>query len=319
MKKIWLLTVFIVLFSMTAAAQGTGFNFQGRLNDGTSPANGQYDLQFQLFDAIAGGNSISPLVPRPNTVLINGVFSTTLDFGSTAFNSPNSVFIEISLKPGGSTNAYTILGPRQQLTVVPFAVRAMNSTNADNAVNSQNAVSAQNATNAGSALIAASANALNGIGSSGFIQNTTVTQPNSSFNISGNGFINGKLSLVGDTVQNRDRGGFVKAMVYVDLPDGVTPRIARCFNGVTGFSTGTCGFTVQSTFYGKYIIDFGFPVNDRFYSVTAQQFANITTGSNITTGFFFPGNPNQLGVKTNAADVTFPDSHKDSQFMLIIY
>ena len=96
-------------------------------------------------------NQIGALVDRPNTVLANGVFSVVLDFGATAFNNPASIFIEIAVKPNGSPNAYTILGPRQQLTVVPYAVRATNATNADlatNAVHATNADLAANATNA---------------------------------------------------------------------------------------------------------------------------------------------------------------------------
>ncbi len=117
---------------MLAAAQGNGFSFQGRLNDGNTPANGAYDLQFRLYDAIAGGNQIGSMVDRPNTVLANGVFSVTLDFGAAAFNNPASVFIEIAVKPNGSPNAFNFLGPRQQLTVVPYAIKAANSDKCDN-------------------------------------------------------------------------------------------------------------------------------------------------------------------------------------------
>ena len=35
--------------------QTTAFNFQGKLNDGGTPANGSYEMQFTLFDALAGG------------------------------------------------------------------------------------------------------------------------------------------------------------------------------------------------------------------------------------------------------------------------
>ncbi len=311
MKKLIFIFVMVLVIPAAIYAQGSSFSFQGRLNDGTNPANGAYDLEFRLFSTLQGGTPIDNMtVARPNTALINGVFSVILNFGSTAFINPNSVFIEISVRPNGSPNAYTILGPRQQLTVVPFSVRAANATNADNATNAINATNAVNS------------NTLGGLGSSDFIRNQTTPQANSNFNISGNGFINGNLSLVGNTSQNRDKGGFVKAMVFVDIiygPGTVTPVIARCFNGVTVASTPDCGFTVQETYNGKYIIDFGFPVNDRFYSVTAQQFANVTTGYNITAGFFFPSNPNQLGVKTNVADVTYPQSFTDSQFMLIVY
>lgn len=126
MKNLRILLL-IVFVTGTCLAQGNAFSFQGRLNDGTTPANGSYDLQFSLYTAIVGGSQIGSTVPKPNTTLVNGVFSVTLDFGAAAFNDPNAVFIEIGIKPNGSPNAFTILGPRQQLTVVPFAVRANDS------------------------------------------------------------------------------------------------------------------------------------------------------------------------------------------------
>ena len=47
MNKIILIFVLVWLIPAAVSAQGTGFNFQGRLNDGTTPANGSYDLQFR--------------------------------------------------------------------------------------------------------------------------------------------------------------------------------------------------------------------------------------------------------------------------------
>lgn len=320
----------ILLLAGSMAAQGNAFSFQGRLNDGTNPANGSYDLQFRLFNSITGGSPIGTAAERPNTTLINGVFSVTLDFGASAFNNPNAVFIEIAVKPNGSPNAFTILGPRQQLTVVPFAVRAQTATNADNATNAQNATNAANAS------------ALNGLSSSDFIRNSVAPIANQNFNIVGNGVINGTLNIAGETTvgsptitsnlnvsgnitaagnaaQNRNSNGLVKAMIFVNSEGGTGATIIRCYNGVTGATTGNCGFTVQDTFFGKYVIDFGFQVTDRFYSVTTQQNQNIDSGSNISTGFWFPGSPNQLGVKTNITDVDFPNSFVRSPFMVIVY
>ena len=46
-------------------AQGTAFTCQGRLNDGASPANGAYDLTFELFsvhsDARQPGNVVTSI------------------------------------------------------------------------------------------------------------------------------------------------------------------------------------------------------------------------------------------------------------------
>src|SRR5262245_27773822 len=128
-------------------AQTTAFNFQGRLNDGSPAANGQYDFQFRLYDAIAGGNQVGPIVNRPNLTLINGVFSTTLNFGAASFDS-GSRFLEIWVKPSSIPNGYVVLGSRQQILSVPFSIRATSAADADNATNAQNAVNAQNATNA---------------------------------------------------------------------------------------------------------------------------------------------------------------------------
>ena len=62
---------------------------------------------------------------------------------------------------------------------------------------------------------------------------------------------NGNLTVAGNTVsggnvsQNRDKGGLVKAMVYVNA-DGT---ILRCYNGITGASTGNCGFSISNTVF----------------------------------------------------------------------
>jgi hypothetical protein len=42
---------------VTAAPLGTAFTYQGKLTDGTNPANGLYDLRFAIYDA-AGGSGL---------------------------------------------------------------------------------------------------------------------------------------------------------------------------------------------------------------------------------------------------------------------
>src|SRR5580765_6968039 len=102
MKNLILIYALILLITTAGIAQNYGgFNFQGRLNDGTNPANGSYDLQFKLYDAVSGGNQIGPLVSSPGTTLINGVFSVNLNFGSIVFDDPTRFFIEIAIRPNG--------------------------------------------------------------------------------------------------------------------------------------------------------------------------------------------------------------------------
>jgi len=165
------MVLLLVLSSGSALAQTTAFNFQGRLNDGTSPANGRYDLQFKLFDAITGGNQVAATVDKPNTMLVNGVFSTPLDFGVAAFSGGDR-FIEISVRPNGSANAHVVLGGRQQILSVPFAVRALN------------------------------ASTLEGQTAGDFIKNGTAAQT-ANFNIAGNGTVGGNLGVGTSTPQSK--------------------------------------------------------------------------------------------------------------------
>src|SRR5690606_6114271 len=137
----------IFLTSVPALAQTTAFNFQGRLNDGGAAANGSYDLQFKLFNTIAGGTQIGATINRTNVQLINGVFSLPLDFGAAAFTAGNR-YLEIAVRPAGSPNAHVVLGARQQILAVPFAVQAANAQNAVSAAVAADAVNAVNATNA---------------------------------------------------------------------------------------------------------------------------------------------------------------------------
>ena len=43
-------------------AQGTGFTYQGRLNDGANPVNGNYDLRFSLWTAVTNGSNVTGFV-----------------------------------------------------------------------------------------------------------------------------------------------------------------------------------------------------------------------------------------------------------------
>lgn len=52
--------VIILLFVLigTASAQTTAFNYQGNLSELGMAANGNYLLQFEIYDAAVGGNQI---------------------------------------------------------------------------------------------------------------------------------------------------------------------------------------------------------------------------------------------------------------------
>jgi hypothetical protein len=107
-----------------AAPLGTAFNYQGRLADGSTPANGIYDLSFSLVDSPSGGSQFVITVVKPAITVTNGMFSVLLDFGASEFNG-NAVWLDISVRTNGS-GPYTTLSPRQPLTPTPYALTASN-------------------------------------------------------------------------------------------------------------------------------------------------------------------------------------------------
>jgi len=128
------------------------------------------------------------------------------------------------------------------------------------------------------------------------------------------------LDVAGNAVQDRDKGGMVKAMLYVDgaLAD---PGILRCYNGITGAATGNCGFTVTRTSRGTYEISFGFQVSDRFISITAKLGSPILVGmSPIPMGANFTFNSqNNTSLRVHTFYSADAQSLEEGTFMLIVY
>ena len=113
----------ISINATTAVAQTSGFTCQGRLTDGGTAANGNYDLQFALFDSLSGGTQVGSTQTLNTVAVSNGVFTVSLDFGANAFPGA-SRFLEISARLSGSAS-FTPLTPRQPITstrLTQFAV-----------------------------------------------------------------------------------------------------------------------------------------------------------------------------------------------------
>ena len=114
----------LTLHPLTALAQGTAFSYQGKLNVGTNVANGNYDLTFALYATNSGGSAVADPLTNSATVVTNGLFSVTLNFGSNVFNG-SLLWLQIGVRTNGSATAFTTLSPRQQLLPVPYALYAM--------------------------------------------------------------------------------------------------------------------------------------------------------------------------------------------------
>src|SRR5439155_17338097 len=180
------------LGATTARAQTSSFTYQGRFTDGGAAANGNYDLQFALFDSLSGGAQVGSTQTLNTVAVSNGVFTVGLDFGANAFNGANR-FLEISARPSGA-GSFTLLTPRQQITSTPYAVRSASAGNADTATNATNAsqlggVAANQFVRTNDARLSDSRPPTPG--STNYIQNSSAPQAGSGFNVSGNGTVGG--------------------------------------------------------------------------------------------------------------------------------
>src|SRR2546425_5276256 len=121
-RKIFLATLFALFCAGAALAETTTFTYQGRLTDSGTPANGNYDLQFALFDSLSGGTQIGSTQTLSTVSVSSGAFTVQLDFGAAAFPGANR-FLEISVRLAGG-GSFTTLSPRQQITSEPYAIRS---------------------------------------------------------------------------------------------------------------------------------------------------------------------------------------------------
>src|SRR5437016_9532858 len=243
-----LLVVVLAMGASATLGQTSNFTYQGRLSDGGTPANGNYDLQFVLFDSLSGGAQVGSTQTINTVAVSNGVFTVSLDFGANAFTGANR-FLEISARPTGGS--FTLLTPRQQVTSTPYAIRSANASSADTATNATNATNATTATNAtqlggiaASQYVQTNDSRLSDArtptpGSANYIQNTASAQSSSNFNISGNGTAGGTLS-----------GNVVNATTQYNLNGSRILSNPGNFNLFTGVDAGASNTGSQNSFFG---------------------------------------------------------------------
>ena len=136
---LWVLKIVLAVMTMAcvgrihqAAAQGTAFTYQGRLNENGAPVNRTYDLIFRPFNVPSGGTQLAFPNLRP-VAITNGLFTTTLDFGAGIFNG-DALWLQIEISTNGFSGITAILAPRQPFTPAPYAIFAANVTLPNGAV-----------------------------------------------------------------------------------------------------------------------------------------------------------------------------------------
>src|SRR5678816_186514 len=92
----------VLLFGIVArsAPLETAFTYQGQLLVASNAANGHHDLLFNLCTALNAGNT-NASTTNLNVAVVNGIFTTPVDFGSNVFDGTD-YWIEIAVRTNGS-------------------------------------------------------------------------------------------------------------------------------------------------------------------------------------------------------------------------
>lgn len=88
----------LVTTSLIAQAdpQLPDFVYQGRLEQGGAPANGNFDLSFALFDAPTAGNPVGSVIQQADFPVTDGLFSVSLAFPG-AFTG-TQLYLQVSVE-----------------------------------------------------------------------------------------------------------------------------------------------------------------------------------------------------------------------------
>lgn len=130
MKRIFALAGLVASAGLAVAVPPSGImNYQGRLSDGGSNANGSYNLVFRFYSTAAGGTEICN-TSKPATPVSGGVFTTALgpsvtDGPSTGvYTNLSDVFIAFpTLYVQVEVNG-TPITPRSRIDAAPHAINA---------------------------------------------------------------------------------------------------------------------------------------------------------------------------------------------------
>jgi hypothetical protein len=124
----------------------------------------------------------------------------------------------------------------------------------------------------------------------------------------------------GNASQSLNNGGWAKAMLYVDPFQPVGQQIVRCYNSQasgSGISTPPCGFTITNPSTGRWNINFGFDISQRFA---------VASVSHSPIGVAIGYGPNSaMGIDTNTIYVSTyltyqsPTQNYASSFTVIVY
>ena len=129
-----LMSIGLIALASAQTLGQTAFTYQGELRAAGLPASGLHDVRFRLYDGASSVTQIGSTLCVDNVTVVDGKFTTTLDFGSQ-FAGTQGRFVEIEVRADtgltcASLAGFTVLAPRQAITPAPRAIAATSATTA---------------------------------------------------------------------------------------------------------------------------------------------------------------------------------------------
>jgi len=127
-SRFWVLAVlcgFNAALSVQAAPLSNEISYQGQVKADGLPINDPVDLRFTLWDAATGGTSDPDVLTKSNLSVVNGLFTTALDFGPGAFEG-SAKWLAIEIRHPAHTGTFIPMGERQPINAAPYALYALN-------------------------------------------------------------------------------------------------------------------------------------------------------------------------------------------------
>lgn len=103
-------------------AVGNAFTYQGRLTENGSPVTDTCDFEFSLWDGAATPPAVQIGTTQTvsNVVVTDGLFTALIDFGAGVFEGTER-WQEVAVRGPAGSGLFETLGPRQELTISPYA------------------------------------------------------------------------------------------------------------------------------------------------------------------------------------------------------
>lgn len=126
----WMCGTLLVVAVAQGASIGTGFTYQGTLQNASGPVTDTCNFRYSLWDASSAGNQVGPTLTfdggagnPPAVTVSGGLFNTILDFGAGSIvGVARWLRIEVVCQNDPAYPTYATLSPRVELKPTPHAL-----------------------------------------------------------------------------------------------------------------------------------------------------------------------------------------------------